>query len=62
MMDTTSLGQIAYEAYGTHQGWWAMPGGLMPGWPDLVAETQAAWEAAGQAVAQWCKDAQRGGE
>lgn len=48
----TSLGQVAYEAYCNHTGWKsAISGAPLPQWKDVKPDIKAAWESAGQAVA-----------
>lgn len=48
-----SLGQRAYEAYCAQTNWKSLVSGAsLPQWQDVKPEIAAAWEAAGQAVAE----------
>lgn len=49
-MDTKSIGQIAYDAYGEHQHWLTFDQRQMPSWASVRPDIQAAWQVAGQAV------------
>jgi hypothetical protein len=45
-------GQAAYEAYFNNAGGVSLVSGAeLPGWADLPAQIQQAWEAAGEAAA-----------
>lgn len=43
-----TLGEIAYEAYGTQRGW--TPGSMAPLWVDALPEIRDGWHAAAAAV------------
>jgi len=45
-----SLGQVAYEAYGDHQGWRSVHNEGLPAWPNQTPEQRSAWESAAHAV------------
>ena len=48
-----TLGQVAYEAYAAK--WHEQTGYHEPGWNQLGASAQAAWEAAANAVAAFAE-------
>ena len=50
-MDTTSLGQIAYEAYWEQEEWVDAQGLPVRSWESVPAVQQSAWQHAGKAVA-----------
>lgn len=41
-----SLGQVAYEAYATHQHWVNYKGNPIPQWVDVRDDIKEAWSAA----------------
>lgn len=48
-----TLGQVAYEAYCDSTGWKsAVSGAQLPAWDDQADKIKAAWEAAGDAIAE----------
>jgi hypothetical protein len=58
--EPTSLGQVAYEAYATHQSWLSFRGTALPVWLSQEVDIQQAWEAAARAALARGLDAQRG--
>jgi hypothetical protein len=48
-----SLGEIAYAAYCEAVGYKSIKGDTLPDWSDQSARLQDAWEAAGEAVANY---------
>ena len=50
-MEAKSLGQIAYDAYGEHQGWVTVDGHQMVSWESVDVHLKAAWQSEGKAVA-----------
>lgn len=49
-MATSSLGQIAYDAFGEHQAWLNYAGQQMPSWPSVRPDIKTAWEVSARAV------------
>jgi hypothetical protein len=48
-----SLGEIAYAAYCEAVGYQSVKGDTLPIWEDQSEQLQAAWERAGEAVADY---------
>lgn len=48
-----SLGQVAYEAYCESVDWKSVAGVDLPSWDNQTVRLRAAWDAAGQAVADF---------
>jgi hypothetical protein len=48
-----SLGEIAYSAYCEAVGYQSVKGDTLPIWEDQSEQLQAAWECAGEAVADY---------
>lgn len=47
----TTLGEIAYRAYGESREWCTANGGTMPSWSEQRPELRAAWDIAAHSVA-----------
>jgi hypothetical protein len=53
-MDSRTLGQIGYEAYGDHAEWKSFDGRPMPKWAEVRPDIVEKWEVAAAAIAAAC--------
>lgn len=57
MVETKSLGQVAFEAYGDNREWKDWRGQPMPQWNEVREDIRTAWEVAASAVEREVKNA-----
>lgn len=62
MVDLRTRGQIAYDAYAEHAGYFSIKGEHLPRWDEQDSAIQRHWEAAAQAVARAVLEKVQAGE